>query len=369
MANFGNQYIKISLTEVKQGGRNIVPPKRVAPHTHLHQDLEGLTKDDHPQYLTVDRAVDLIRQVIANGDITINPVTDARNLGDGLGVYAQNDNGILEFLTLRAGSNITLTQIGNEIVIEADGTLPPTTPITINTFTLSPTVATGVGAISGTLVEVGAEIVTVDFTATTNRTPDTGTLTDPDTTTYDITTLGAVLDTTLIFQWNGSVSVGATINQTIPWQLEVTEDTNSDTEIRSLTTAARSIWGADAPSGLDDADDDGVSDTTITAGAAVTIINNLGSNALKSGRATTFTADAGTWPVDNKKIYFAYPAAFGLADGTSDFQLVGSPFPGGFFQVQTDSPIFITNQYGQSIEYYLYESDQVGLGEATIEVS
>lgn len=53
---------------------------------------------------------------------TANPVTTAENLpGAGVGIFASEQNNVLQFKTLQAGSNITLTPTNNAITVQADG--------------------------------------------------------------------------------------------------------------------------------------------------------------------------------------------------------------------------------------------------------
>jgi len=53
---------------------------------------------------------------------TANPVTTAENLnGAGVGLYAGEQNNVLQFKTLQAGSNVSLTSTNNTITVQADG--------------------------------------------------------------------------------------------------------------------------------------------------------------------------------------------------------------------------------------------------------
>jgi len=53
---------------------------------------------------------------------TANPVTTAANLtGPGVGLYAGEQNNVLQFKKLQAGSNVSLTSTNNTITVQADG--------------------------------------------------------------------------------------------------------------------------------------------------------------------------------------------------------------------------------------------------------
>jgi hypothetical protein len=53
---------------------------------------------------------------------TANPITTAENLaGPGVGIFAGQQDNVLEFKKLQAGSNVNLTTTNNTITIQADG--------------------------------------------------------------------------------------------------------------------------------------------------------------------------------------------------------------------------------------------------------
>ena len=79
-------------------------------------------------------------------------------------------------------------------------------------------------------------------------------------------------------------------------------------------------------------------------------------NPLSQARARTFTVDATGTGVF---IYYAYRKAYGL-----------STFWSGGFQGGFNDPkiVAVTNNYGFTEDYYLYQSSQDGLGVTTIQV-
>jgi hypothetical protein len=86
-------------------------------------------------------------------------------------------------------------------------------------------------------------------------------------------------------------------------------------------------------------------------------IGNIVTNAVLSNtRVRTFTVNAGT----NAYIYYSYPSRLGTATFT-----VGG-FEGGFRLISTESH---TNSLGFTEDYYVYRSDNTGLGNTTVVVS
>ena len=88
MPNFNDQHIHVTLISSQDihtrlfPTRTIVSPVEnvesnifVPPHIHSHNQLEGLFKDDHPQYLNDERGIDLFNALITN--IGLNGLQDA----------------------------------------------------------------------------------------------------------------------------------------------------------------------------------------------------------------------------------------------------------------------------------------------------
>lgn len=182
-------------------------------------------------------------------------------------------------------------------------------------------------------VELGQTVVTPAFTATYTRTPTSSILTDnqgnlpKDVTltpnafssdnTYIFTTISTVNFTLTASPAGGPVRTG---NASITW-------------------LARYYYGV-GPAGS----------------SSAAFIQTLGNSFLASSRNTTFTVTAGS----TEKIYVAYPASFGAATFT-----IGG-FTGGFLSPSTVS---VTNAFGVTISYFLYESLNTNLGTTTVQVS
>jgi hypothetical protein len=94
-----------------------------------------------------------------------------------------------------------------------------------------------------------------------------------------------------------------------------------------------------------------------TSASASENIGNIVTNpVLSNTRVRTFTVNAGT----NEYIYYSYPSRLGTATFT-----VGG-FEGGFSLISTQTHI---NSLGFSESYYVYRSDNTGLGNTTVVVS
>ena len=92
------------------------------------------------------------------------------------------------------------------------------------------------------------------------------------------------------------------------------------------------------------------------AGQYPDFVSALSNSALTNTKSRTFTVTAAS----NQKIYYAYPDNFGEAT----FEVGG--FVGGFKLVASN--VDITNEYGITIRYRLYETDNPGLGTINIRV-
>jgi hypothetical protein len=90
----------------------------------------------------------------------------------------------------------------------------------------------------------------------------------------------------------------------------------------------------------------------------VTLINGLQANALASSRGRTFTVNA----VEGEYIYYAVPTSM-----SSGIVFTSGGFDGGFHLRSTG--VMITNPYGVTLSYDIWESDNVNLGVTTVVVS
>jgi hypothetical protein len=91
-------------------------------------------------------------------------------------------------------------------------------------------------------------------------------------------------------------------------------------------------------------------------GATEVFIEALANSALAPSRARTFAVSPGP----TEKIYYAYPTAYGVAT------LSVGGFVGGFLPPTT---IAVTNPFGVTQSYYLYESALVDLGTTSVVAS
>jgi hypothetical protein len=129
------------------------------------------------------------------------------------------------------------------------------------------------------------------------------------------------------------------IGQTVRFTLSASESGGPLlTDDVLFTWLARAFWGVGAPGQTSEA-----------------FIEALANNALASARQRTFTVDAAV----GESIYYAYPESFG--DGT----FFNNGFEGGFLP---KTVVSVTNPFGVTMNYNLYESALTGLGSTTIEV-
>jgi hypothetical protein len=96
--------------------------------------------------------------------------------------------------------------------------------------------------------------------------------------------------------------------------------------------------------------------TAAPGGNTAAFIQALSNSPLSNTKTTFFSVDAGA----GQAIYFAYRTAY----GTADFWVDG--FEGGFDLISNS--IAVTNAYGFTENYTLYQSSQVGLGATTVNV-
>lgn len=95
-----------------------------------------------------------------------------------------------------------------------------------------------------------------------------------------------------------------------------------------------------------------------TGQSSEAFVEALANSPITSTRSRTFTVSP-----SNQKIYYAHRTAYGLLAPT-DFVVGG--FAGGFINTATVS---ITNTYGFTENYYVYESDNLLTGSTTVTVS
>lgn len=188
-------------------------------------------------------------------------------------------------------------------------------------------------AISSGLVEVGQTVSTPAFTATYSETPVNAILTDSvPNTAKDVTSTPASFTSNSSFVRN-------TYGATVTFTLTASNDANSNSRTANLFWTQKVFFGVGAAGQNSEA-----------------FIESL-TGALATSRSRSFAVNAGA----SQKIYYAYRTAYGAAPFT-----VGG-FEGGFTLVSTT--ISITNAFGFTENYTLYESDNVGLGSTTVVVT
>lgn len=173
-------------------------------------------------------------------------------------------------------------------------------------------------------VEIGSTVTAVNLTWGFNKTPKTVTL---DGTPESINS-------------NGKNLTGLSLTSNKTWTLRATDERDAFT---SRTTAISFLNGvyygvAEAPSTYDSAFVLGLTKT------------------LRSSKLTSFNVNAGA----GQFIYYCIPTRF----GTASFKVGG--FDGGFSLVAT---ISFTNSKGYTENYYIYKSDNAGLGATSVTVS
>jgi len=186
-----------------------------------------------------------------------------------------------------------------------------------------------------TLIEVGDTLTDPSFTATYQGTVDTASVIDDQG--------GASLDvsaTPNAFTYSGVYTKNA-YGATVRWTLDADDGLGgSDSATETKVWTQKVYWGVGAAGGGGEA-----------------FIKALANSALATSRSRTFTVTAGA----TDKIYYAYRSGYG--DAT--FAVGG--FVGGFFKVS--DTISVTNSFGFTENYTLYESDNVDLGTTTVVVS
>lgn len=182
-------------------------------------------------------------------------------------------------------------------------------------------------------VEIGSSVVSPQFNATYNRTPTLATLTDSDANPPQVVTV-TPNPITRPFGYSKVVN-----NDSVTFTLTADEGGPPAVATTSIAWRPLAFWGTGLPGGATEA-----------------FIEALANNALASGRGRTFTVTAGA----PDKIYYAYPLSYGA--GT--FSVNG--FVGGFLPPTTVS---VTNAFGVTQNYLLYESALTGLGSTTVVVS
>jgi hypothetical protein len=194
---------------------------------------------------------------------------------------------------------------------------------------------TSLSLTSGSLIEVGDILNNPSFTAAYTVTPSTATVIDDQ--------ANPILDITgtpTSFTYSHSY-VKSSYGAQVDWTVYAEDESfSNDTRIVTKTWAQKVFWGVD-----------------VAGGSTEAFIEALSNSALATTKNRTFSVTAG----GAEKIYYAYRSGFGDATFT-----VGG-FDGGFFKVS--DTISVTNSFGFTENYTLYESDNLGLGSTTVVVT
>lgn len=174
--------------------------------------------------------------------------------------------------------------------------------------------------------EVGQQINTPSFTASYNEAVVSARLRDNQNLIWNVIGNSASFNSSYNFKLNTIGSVTFTLEVTLSSVLQKT---------LNLNWYYRKYYGASS---------------------SLTLISDLSYNNLSSGRASSFTVNASS----NEYIYYVIPTSF----GTPTFYVGG--FEGGF---HLDNTVDFVNDYGITINYSIYKSDNHSLGNTTVTVS
>ena len=294
---------------------------------------DGANRYTHPGYtaraaglykVTVDETGHVpAAEAVTKGDITAlgipaQDTTYAEATTSESGLMSASDKTKLDALAAGGGTvetDATLTKAGAAADAKAVGDMLRDLmyePVAISSFTCSPSV-----------LEKGGTADEVTLSWALSRTPESLTLDgaaqDPGSTGLGLTGLGLTADKT--------------------WTLAAVDERGAKAAATAkLTFLCGVYYGAAA-----DAEPDGA------------LLNGL-TKSLQSGRAKSFTADAG----DGQYIWYACPAAY----GTPTFNVGG--FDGGF---TLRAAFSFTNGGGYTESYNVYRSDNAGLGKTAVKVS
>ena len=189
------------------------------------------------------------------------------------------------------------------------------------------------GLSGGGQLEVGQMLVNPSFNASYNRSPTTATLQDNQgNPSQNVLGVANPIVVARSYQKN-------TADQSVSFTLSATEPQNPASAAATWVWRQKAFWGI-GPTGQ----------------RSSAFIQALANSVLTSSKNRSFTVDAGS---TDQHIYYAYRAAY----GTSTFWVGG--FEGGF-----DGPytVSVTNPYGVTENFYLYQSVQPGLGSTTVTV-
>jgi len=186
----------------------------------------------------------------------------------------------------------------------------------------------------GSLIELGDTLTTPAFSASYGTPPVLASVSDNQSGPSQ-----DVISTPGSFSYSESY-IRSIYGANVIWTLNAEDNLQTDSATISKTWAQKVYWGVGAAGQNSQA-----------------FIKALSGSALATSRSRTFSVNPGA----SQKIYYAYRSGFGNATFT-----VGG-FEGGFIKVS--DTISLTNDFGITEDYTLYESDNVGLGPTVVVVS
>lgn len=226
----------------------------------------------------------------------------------------------------------TAPSSNNALVFDGYEWLP--TQLTLDPELIGPAFAISLSG--GTLVEVSNTVTNPSFTSSKNYTGTAAVLTNTD--NVESKNVLTEFNANSAFTSNFSY-VKNTYGSSVTFTLTANKGAIVRTSQTSFTWVQKVFWGVGAAGGNSEA-----------------FIEALGNNALATSKSRSFSITAGA----TEKVYYAYRSAF----GTATFFVGG--FEGGFSLVSTT--ISVTNAFGFTENYTLYESDNLNLGTITVTV-
>lgn len=211
------------------------------------------------------------------------------------------------------------------------------TPYQLTQDQILPGFAITFAAVAAPLLEVGQVLVHPAFTATYTATPTSASLSD----SVPNSPQNVILTPNSFSSTNSYVE--NSYGQSVTFTLTAGNGIVTRTANTAFTWVTRNYYGV-GPAGQ----------------SSAAFIQSLSGSFLANARQATFTTPNAD---STEKIYYAYRVGFGIAT-IEDF-IVGG-FGGGFSA--TNTSVSVTNMYGYTDTYVIYESDNLGLGSITVTV-
>lgn len=282
--------------------------------TELNHDTYVLTVsliDDEGNVVASDEVDFPLESVVVGGDEENGTVTLTLNNGNTVQFYIGD---LVEGLVGENEFNTLKTKV---VTLEGEIADLKYKEIVINSFGAAPSTA-----------EMGSTVNGVSLFWGTNKTPTALTLD------------GASIDASTT-----SKTVTDTFASNKTWTLVATDERGAtSTKTATLSFLNGVYYGVS-----------NLTEITDSNGVLATFRDALTKN-LRSGKSTSFSANAG----EGEYIYYLLPKRM----GTCSFNVGG--FDGGFNLINT---VNLKNASGYTEEYYIYRSENVGLGQTTVKVA